>query len=142
MSTATSNRMVELGIDKMSVEERIDLEQDLWECIHSIDPVPGMMTERREERRRLDAEMGITPQKIISNMIIELGIDKLSILEYIDLAHDILEDLGDNRPMPAMTPELRELLDRRSAEMKANPEICLTWEQIRSSIESNRSPRS
>ena len=133
-----NNKMIELGIDKLSVEERIDLQHDLWECIHSVDPVPGMMTKRREELRRRDAEMGIPPQKIISNKMIELGIDKLSIVEHIDLAHDIWEDLGDDRPKPEMTPELRELLDKRLAEMKTNPEICLTLDEIKTYVEANR----
>lgn len=63
-----------------------------------------------------------------------LGIDRLSPDERIALALEIWESLED-QPIPAMTPVLRGELANRDAEMENHPEIALTWEQIRASVE-------
>jgi putative addiction module component (TIGR02574 family) len=65
----------------------------------------------------------------------DLGIDRLSSEEQIDLALEIWQNLGDFRTQARLTPESQSELARRDAELEANPEIALTWEQIRASVE-------
>jgi len=64
-----------------------------------------------------------------------LGIDRLSPEEQIALAMEIWDSLGYDRPGSQLTSEQRQELARRDAEMDANPDIALTWEQVRASIE-------
>jgi putative addiction module component (TIGR02574 family) len=65
----------------------------------------------------------------------DFGIDRLSPEQRIALALEIWESLGDARPVARLTAEQRAELGRRDAELEANPEIALTWEQIRASVE-------
>ncbi|HJT78890.1 MAG TPA: addiction module protein [Gemmataceae bacterium] len=65
----------------------------------------------------------------------DYGFDRLSPEERLSLALEILESLGDTRPISRLTPEQRAELARRDAELEANPGIALTWEQIRASVE-------
>ena len=65
-----------------------------------------------------------------------LGIDRLSVAERIDLALQIWESIPPDLPVPPLTAERREELRRREAELDANPEIALTWEQIKESVQS------
>jgi putative addiction module component (TIGR02574 family) len=53
----------------------------------------------------------------------------------VALTLEIWESLGDARPSAQLTAEQRAELARRDAELTANPEIALTWEQIRASVE-------
>ena len=64
-----------------------------------------------------------------------LGIDRLAPEDRVALALEIWESLGDNRPPARLTSEQRGELRRRDAELTANPEIALTWQQIRASVE-------
>ena len=68
----------------------------------------------------------------------DLGIDRLSPEQRIALALEIWESLGAARPPARLTTEQRVELARRDAELDANPEIALTWEQIRQSVEEKR----
>jgi putative addiction module component (TIGR02574 family) len=65
----------------------------------------------------------------------DFGIDGLNPEERIALALEIWESLGDARPAARLTAEQRAELDRRDAELEANPGIAMTWEQIRASVE-------
>jgi putative addiction module component (TIGR02574 family) len=65
----------------------------------------------------------------------DVGIDRWSPAQRIALALEIWESLGDDRPSCGLTAEQKAELARRDAEMDANPEIALTWEQIRASVE-------
>ncbi len=65
----------------------------------------------------------------------DMEIDRLTPEQRIALALEIWESLGDARPSAQLTPEQRAELARRDAELDAHPEIALTWEQIRASIE-------
>jgi putative addiction module component (TIGR02574 family) len=67
----------------------------------------------------------------------DFGIDRLSPDEKVALALEIWESL-ESPPFPPMTDELREELDRRESELKANPDIALTWNQIQARIQSKR----
>jgi putative addiction module component (TIGR02574 family) len=65
----------------------------------------------------------------------DLGIDRLSPEQQIALALEIWESLGDARPRARLTAEQRLELARRDAELDANPNMALTWEEIRASVE-------
>jgi putative addiction module component (TIGR02574 family) len=65
----------------------------------------------------------------------DLGIDRMSAEQRVALALEIWESLGDERPPGRLSAEQRAELARRDAELDANPEIALTWEQIRASVE-------
>lgn len=71
----------------------------------------------------------------MSPMMKSLGIDRLSASERIDLALEIWESLGDERPGCQLTDEQRAELRRRDAEMDAHPDIALTWAEVRAHIE-------
>jgi putative addiction module component (TIGR02574 family) len=74
----------------------------------------------------------------MSSTLKALGIDPMTPDERIALALEIWESLDDERPPTRLTEAQRAELARRDAELDANPEIALTWEQIRSSIENTR----
>jgi putative addiction module component (TIGR02574 family) len=67
----------------------------------------------------------------------DLGIDQLSSEQRIALALEIWESLGDATPA-SLTSQQRAELARRDAELNANPDIALTWDQIRASVEAKR----
>ena len=63
-----------------------------------------------------------------------LGIDKLPAAERITLLQDIWDSLVEEQAIPEVTEAQKRDLDRRIAELDANPENVLTWEQIKESI--------
>jgi putative addiction module component (TIGR02574 family) len=65
----------------------------------------------------------------------DLGIDRLTPAERIALALEIWESLGEAQPPGRLTAEQNAELARRDAELTANPESALTWEQVRASVE-------
>jgi putative addiction module component (TIGR02574 family) len=71
----------------------------------------------------------------MSRTMKDLGIDQLTPEQRITLAWEIRVSLGDDRPRGRLTAEQRAELALRDAELDANPEIALTGEQIRASIE-------
>jgi putative addiction module component (TIGR02574 family) len=71
----------------------------------------------------------------MSSTMKELGIDRMTAEQRVALALDIWESLGHDRPAGRLSPDQRAELARRDAEMEANPDIGLTWEQVRAKIE-------
>jgi putative addiction module component (TIGR02574 family) len=67
----------------------------------------------------------------------DLGIDRMSPAERIALALEIWESLGADQAVGSLSPEQRAEFARRDAEMDANPEIGLTWEQVRAGLETD-----
>ncbi|MFO0928462.1 MAG: addiction module protein [Gemmataceae bacterium] len=65
----------------------------------------------------------------------DFGIDRLTPEERVVLAMEIWESLGETRPRGRLTADHRAELARRDAELNARPEIALTWQQIRDSVE-------
>ena len=65
----------------------------------------------------------------------ELGIDKLTTDERLMLAQDILESVMEERPGSSLTPAKREELRRRVAELDANPDDVVSWEDVQASIQ-------
>ena len=76
----------------------------------------------------------------MSSMMKALGIDKLTTDQRVDLALEIWESLG-KLPTKFDTDEaLMEEIQRRDAEMRANPEIALTRDQLRQKLEQRYGP--
>ncbi len=67
-----------------------------------------------------------------------LGIDRMTPEARADLALEIWESLGADRPPLALTPGQRAELTRRGAELDADPGIARTWDQIRGAVEGRR----
>jgi putative addiction module component (TIGR02574 family) len=65
----------------------------------------------------------------------DLGIDRLIASQRIAFALEIWESLGEARPRAKLTPEQHAELARRDAELDETPEIAMTWQQIRESVE-------
>ena len=76
----------------------------------------------------------------------DLGIDQLALEDRFALAREILDTLGaeDRLELLAdiltaaeeipLTDSQKELLDRRIADLEANPQNVLTWEQIKEHV--------
>jgi len=60
----------------------------------------------------------------------EMGIDRLSIVERIALAQDILESVAAEQPRPPLSEAKLRELDRRRTEHLANPDDVVLWEQV------------
>jgi putative addiction module component (TIGR02574 family) len=65
----------------------------------------------------------------------ELGIDRLGPDQRIALAMEIWESLDGLQPSANLTDHQLEQLSKRDAELTANPEIALSWNQIRERLE-------
>ena len=68
----------------------------------------------------------------------ELGIDQLTPKQRVNLALEIWESLNDERLAGYLTPDQKATLAHRDAELDANPGMAMTWEQIRSSVETGQ----
>jgi putative addiction module component (TIGR02574 family) len=53
--------MSDLGIDRLSVEQRIALAQEIWDSLGDARPVPRLSEERWAEITRRDAELEADP---------------------------------------------------------------------------------
>lgn len=66
----------------------------------------------------------------------ELGIDRMSVEDRLALVEEIWDSIANvNGDLP-LTPEQKDLLDRRIADLDANPANVLTWEQIKEHVRS------
>ncbi len=68
----------------------------------------------------------------------DLGIDRLSIEDRLTLVQEIWDSIAASSEQPPLTEDQKRLLDRRLAELDANPDNVLTWEQIKARV---REPR-
>lgn len=64
----------------------------------------------------------------------QLGIDRLSVAERIDLALEIWESVAPDLVNPGLTPEQSDELRRRDAELDAYPGIGLTWDEFSATV--------
>lgn len=64
----------------------------------------------------------------------DLGIDRLSIADRIALVQEIWDSIAANPESFPLTEDVKQLLDRRCADLDANPNNVLTWEQIKAHI--------
>ena len=60
----------------------------------------------------------------------DLGIDRLSIADRIALVQEIWDSIAANPESVPLTEDLKHELDRRLADLDANPNDVLTWEEI------------
>lgn len=60
----------------------------------------------------------------------DLGIDRLSMEDRMDLAREILESVESDFPDEPLTDEQCVELDRRIANHQANPTAAIAWEQV------------
>lgn len=64
----------------------------------------------------------------------ELGIDRLSIPDRIILVQEIWDSIAAHPESVPLTENLKLELDKRLADLKANPNNVLTWEEIKARI--------
>ena len=64
------------------------------------------------------------------------ALKQLSVAERIQLVEDLWDSIIEDAPDDAfpISPELAVELDRRVAELKANPELGVPWDEVRRSI--------
>ena len=64
------------------------------------------------------------------------ALKQLSVAERIQLVEDLWDSIIEDAPDDAfpISPELAAELDRRVAELKANPELGVPWDEVRRSI--------
>jgi putative addiction module component (TIGR02574 family) len=68
----------------------------------------------------------------------ELGIDKLSVEQRLQLLDEICDSIPADRPLPPMTKAQMEELDRRIAAHEADPNRGSSWEDVKARILSRR----
>lgn len=64
----------------------------------------------------------------------ELGLDKLSAEERRALADELWLSVGHGPPGSTLTDAKRAELDRRLAELDANPDDVVAWEDVRDGV--------
>ncbi len=63
----------------------------------------------------------------------ELGIDRMTIVERIALAQEILDSVAAEQPRASLSEAKRHELGRRIADQAANPEDGVPWEDVEAS---------
>ena len=64
----------------------------------------------------------------------ELGIDRLSVDDRLALVQEIWDSIAAESDLLPLSDEEKRLLDRRLAELDANPGNVLTWDEIKHRI--------
>jgi len=59
-----------------------------------------------------------------------LGIDRMTVIERIALAQEILDSVAAEQPRGPLSEAKRQELDRRIADETANPEDGAPWEEV------------
>jgi len=70
----------------------------------------------------------------MSSLMQALGIDRLSVAERITLVQEIWDSIAATPEQVPLTEEQKKELDRRIADLDANPNNVLTWEQIKAHV--------
>jgi putative addiction module component (TIGR02574 family) len=66
----------------------------------------------------------------MSTLITDLGIDRLSVGERLQLVQDIWDSLEDEVSGLPLSEAQRHELDRRLAALEANPDAVVPWEEV------------
>lgn len=66
----------------------------------------------------------------MSAILERLGIDRMTVLERISLAQEILESVAAEQPRAPLSDAKRQELDRRIADQEANPGDGVPWEEV------------
>ncbi|MBI1913566.1 MAG: addiction module protein [Planctomycetes bacterium] len=70
----------------------------------------------------------------MSSLMSALGIDRLSVEDRIALVQEIWDSIAATPEHVPLTEAEKQLLDRRLADLDANPNNVLTWEEIKSRV--------
>ena len=73
----------------------------------------------------------------MSALLKDLGIDKLTLEQRLQLVNDIWESIADEHGIP-LTPEQVKELERRIARHEANPGLGSSWEDVKAQILARR----
>jgi putative addiction module component (TIGR02574 family) len=68
----------------------------------------------------------------------ELGIDRLSVDDRLALVEEIWDSIAAEADSLPLSDEQKRLLDRRLAELDANPGNVLTWDEIKRHVRGER----
>jgi putative addiction module component (TIGR02574 family) len=71
----------------------------------------------------------------MSSLMKALGIDRLSVDDRLALVQEIWDSIAATPEQVPLTEAEKELLDRRLADLDANPNNVLTWEEIKARIQ-------
>jgi putative addiction module component (TIGR02574 family) len=66
----------------------------------------------------------------MSSLLSSLGIDRLSVVERIQLVQEIWDSLVPDAEQLPITEAQRLELDRRLAALEANPDDVVSWEEV------------
>lgn len=66
----------------------------------------------------------------MSALMVRLGIDRLSVPERIALAQEILDSVAADQPPAPLSDAKRRELNRRIADVAANPDDGIPWEAV------------
>lgn len=61
-------------------------------------------------------------------------LEDLSVAEQIELVQDIWDNIAEASKIPDLTEEQKKELDRRSNELKTNPDSGVSWEKVKEQI--------
>jgi putative addiction module component (TIGR02574 family) len=70
----------------------------------------------------------------------ELGLDRLTAEEKLALIEQIWDSFPVDSTQIPLTDAQREELERRLADHEANPDVVLTWEEVKRSIQNRLKP--
>jgi putative addiction module component (TIGR02574 family) len=64
----------------------------------------------------------------------DLGIDQLSVADRITLVQEIWDSILDSPEQVPLTEAQKQILDKRIADLDANPHNVLTWDEIKARV--------
>jgi putative addiction module component (TIGR02574 family) len=70
----------------------------------------------------------------MSKLFNDLGLDKLSVEQRLQLVDDIWDSLDEKLPLGPMTPAQETELQRRIAAHEANPTAGASWEDVKARL--------
>jgi putative addiction module component (TIGR02574 family) len=143
-----------LGIDRLSVPERLALMEEVWDGAASPEAVTVTEVQREDLQRRLAASgenpkagspweevgarlrdpsrrMNLSGDRPMSPTLQALGIDRLSVAERLDLIGEIWDSIAAEVEQAPLTEAQRQEVDRRLAAHRANPQAAIPWEQVK-----------
>jgi putative addiction module component (TIGR02574 family) len=66
----------------------------------------------------------------MTSLLERLGIDRMTVMERITLAQEILDSVAADQPRSPLSEAKRQELDRRIADQKTNPNDGIPWDQV------------
>lgn len=66
----------------------------------------------------------------MTSLMREMGIERLTVGERLELAQAILDSIAAEQPQPPLSEAKRGELERRIADADANPNTGVPWEQV------------